>query len=293
MQTKKLFKIKAVTNLHVGSGEQSFSVVDNAVQRDPVTNHPCIRASGLKGAFKEFYKSKVETEFKDKSEKDRESSVKAKLNPIFGREGKAGDSASGKAGEMRFLDARILALPLRSNKKPFYLATTREILLDLLETADLLGVAPGFTAADLPNPEEIHKDHANVSARDTDNGYVDTDNGYVEDLPMRKIEVDSKINELFGEHDVAFFDHETFGQLTELLPVAARNQLDNKGQSDNLFHEEFVPRQALYTFFAIYPEADEPAPFQEFLEKLTNGMVQLGANASIGYGLCEIKEVAS
>ena len=50
-----VFIITAKTNLHVGneSGGE-FSIIDKAIQRDPLTNLPCINSSSLKGAIKEF-----------------------------------------------------------------------------------------------------------------------------------------------------------------------------------------------------------------------------------------------
>ena len=47
------YKIDCITNLHVGSGDLNYNIVDNEVERDAVTGYPVIHASGLKGALRE------------------------------------------------------------------------------------------------------------------------------------------------------------------------------------------------------------------------------------------------
>jgi len=52
-----LFMIETVSNMHVGSGDSNFGVVDNLVQRDPATTYPYISSSSLKGALREHFES--------------------------------------------------------------------------------------------------------------------------------------------------------------------------------------------------------------------------------------------
>ena len=52
----KFFKIEAISNLHVGNGEINYGLIDNLIQRDPVTELPNINSSSLKGALREFFK---------------------------------------------------------------------------------------------------------------------------------------------------------------------------------------------------------------------------------------------
>ena len=50
-----VFKITAKTNLHVGNESGGdFTIIDKAIQRDPLTGLPCINSSSLKGAINEF-----------------------------------------------------------------------------------------------------------------------------------------------------------------------------------------------------------------------------------------------
>lgn len=69
----------------------------------------------------------------------------------------------------------------------------------------------------------------------------------------------------------------------EHLPIIARNRLDN-GTSDNLWYEQVIPAETV--FCAMIQDIDgEP------LNCLDGKYVQIGANATIGYGLCKFTKV--
>lgn len=82
----KLFKVECITNLHVGNGDVNYNIIDNEVEKDPVTNCPTMNASGIKGAIREFFVNRQVSEernyrtfwwnnsFKDNSGSDQISS---------------------------------------------------------------------------------------------------------------------------------------------------------------------------------------------------------------------------
>ncbi len=72
------------------------------------------------------------------------------------------------------------------------------------------------------------------------------------------------------------------------LPVIARNCLDN-GESKNIWYEEVVPAESCFVFFISY---DDEEKFKLFDEKIQSKPVQIGANGSIGYGFCSIKNIS-
>ena len=53
----RVYGIKCITNLHMGSGDVNFNIVDNEVQRDPVTEYPSMYSSGIKGALREYFEN--------------------------------------------------------------------------------------------------------------------------------------------------------------------------------------------------------------------------------------------
>ena len=68
----------------------------------------------------------------------------------------------------------------------------------------------------------------------------------------------------------------------ENLPIIARNVLDN-GESKNLWYEQVVPAEAV--FYTVIDHSKEVKD-NNLEEKISKNLVQIGANATIGYGYC-------
>ena len=66
------------------------------------------------------------------------------------------------------------------------------------------------------------------------------------------------------------------------LPIIARNVLDN-GESKNLWYEQVVPAETIF-YTIIHDNGD-----RTLAEQISNpkAFVQIGANATIGYGYCK------
>ena len=116
----RLFQMNCVTNLHVGSGDVNYNIIDNEVEKDPVTGYATINASGVKGAFREYF-SKI-------SEKD--------VLSLFG--GNEGDKTI--PGAIKFMQADILAMPVRATqgKEAYYLVASEENIFNLKEKRQML-----------------------------------------------------------------------------------------------------------------------------------------------------------
>lgn len=77
-------------------------------------------------------------------------------------------------------------------------------------------------------------------------------------------------------------NNDTFKDLCsdDNLPIIARNKLEN-GESKNLWYEQVLPAETvLYTFIDSKKET-------ALNEAIKNQIVQIGANATIGYGYCK------
>ena len=70
------------------------------------------------------------------------------------------------------------------------------------------------------------------------------------------------------------------------LPVIARNCLEN-GVSKNLWYEQVLPRKSRLAFFILHNDGEINKAFDS---AITSVPVQIGANASVGYGICVIKK---
>jgi CRISPR-associated protein Cmr4 len=268
MYKNKAYIIKTKTNLHVGSGDTNFGIVDNEVQRDTITNLPVINASSLKGALRDHFDELIKADDTSKH-----------FTKLFGDE--------ETQGLIKFIDARLLFLPLRSNKKPFYHVTSKETLESLKHLLQSFGIELDI--------EDIKSDESIV---------VDKQDAVVEDVECKAKELNlQNLKKLFGIKNLAIFSEEDFNEAISNLPVIARNKL-NDGKSENLWYEEVVPRESIFVSVMSYYDnfndsgADKRGKtdktvlerqYKKFEEKLLSDDIQIGANASIGYGICNFK----
>ena len=96
------YLIQCITNLHVGSGDANYGIIDKLVQRDTVYNYPTIHASSLKGALREHFERLW-------GEND------TKIIDVFGK--KTNDDDDAQSGNCNFLNADLMALPVRCCRK--------------------------------------------------------------------------------------------------------------------------------------------------------------------------------
>lgn len=230
--------------MHVGAGDINYNLIDNEVERDPITRYPVIHASGVKGALREYFSREfVEEE-------------KRYIDDIFGSE-KQGQTTVGK---LRFMEASMLAIPARASDGDcaYYLVSTQEALNKYAETIEVFYKKTKKECISKPN--------------------------LVNGRSVEGILLNESVQAL-GE-EIHILSEKDFKKIS--LPVVARNKLEN-GISKNLWYEEVVPHQSVFYFSVLANHTNED---QKLLNKLkdtvNNQVVQFGANASIGYGLCKI-----
>jgi CRISPR-associated protein Cmr4 len=123
----------AISPVHMGAG-QAIGVIDNPIQRERHTNHPCFAGSGIKGAVRHAWCALGEDE--------------ALLAKILGP-----DSGSSElhAGAVSFGDAQLVAFPVRSLKGGYVYATSPQALARAQRLMQV--VKPGESWA-IPEVEE-------------------------------------------------------------------------------------------------------------------------------------------
>lgn len=271
----QLYLITNHTNMHVGSGKNSYGIVDNLIQRDILTSFPVINSSSLKGALRQFFHFRL-----GQIERSRF------LDHVFGGDSKNENSVA-QSGAYVFMSAHLLCLPVRSDTRPYYLATCPLIIEEFvmmlnkfsikLELAKALenficglnGQAVHFEAGE----ETVIIENLDITAQRSTSA------------------LDKVIKELLGEH-IVLLSNEGFMELTadESMPVMPRNSLEN-GISKNLWYEQVLPRQSKFYTLILSPSDDSKK--DEFIIGLTQKqqLIQVGANASIGYGFCEFQKL--
>ncbi|MBO5007106.1 MAG: type III-B CRISPR module RAMP protein Cmr4 [Clostridia bacterium] len=246
--TTKLYYIDCLTNLHVGSGDANFNIVDKEVEKDPITGDPIIHASGIKGALRDAFKKfgNMDKEFE-----------------IFGKPASANESNT--VGTYKFFDAHILYRPLRAKGGiyPYVNVTTVESVNAFIDIVTAFGINAGVKKISVTF-------HENINFLTSEQGVQ------VEGEASQKLD-DENINnlkKLFGDNFAIAKSLDDYP-----LPVIARNNLQGKG---NLWYEEYVPHGSRFYMLAIIPDgasADE-------VNKVIPKMGQVGGNASVGYGYC-------
>ena len=270
----KLFKMRLVTNLHMGSGEANFNFIDNQVQRDPITEYPNMHSSGIKGALREFF---GEIENKDY------------VREIFGSEN--AEKEDNKQGSVSFIEGKLLSIPVRSNKKSYFMGTTIEIIREYVEFSNLFGKNTENLKEKKEELEKIHKKLTEAGKKvcvlgNEEKGLL------IESFENNEIDFYAEndvLSKVLGIKDIVVIKEENFkDEISKRLPVIARNQLEN-GVSKNLWYEEVVPRETV--FYTGLVNSQNTDKFEDFCKKLEENLVQIGANATIGYGFTKFEEV--
>lgn len=268
MYRNKLYIIENKTSLHAGSGDANFGIIDNEIQRDAITKYPTIHSSSLKGALKEYCTHKHDDEDGSKF-----------ISYIFGDD--------DNAGKIRFIDAHLLSIPMRADKHPYYHCVSPQSIGQLIDFADTFGIVLKQKEALLKLAKYEGGDILTSEGSPTIEEYrAQSDSTYAF----------SVLKELVGS-PVALVPNEIFGELLKDLPVIARNQLDN-GESKNLFYEEVLPRKSkLFTVISepTYLNSADAGRLQNAFDRFSGYLtdkdtIHIGANASIGYGVCTFKE---
>lgn len=255
------YLITCLTNMHVGSGDANYGVVDNLVQRDPITEIPIIHSSSIKGALREYFK-------------DEWGENDTKLNYVFGTD-PIRNGGKTEVGYYKFFDANLIVLPVRSNIKPFFRATSKFLLDEINDRAKALKLS-------------LNIDPFNVDVSEGKPKVSDNARPMLEDYQSENgLTFSDTVTNHLGDN-LALFHENDFKELSKHLPVIARNQLEN-GESKNLFYEEVVPRESRFVFFVSKLKENETVLYEsEFNTIISKSVIQIGGNASIGYGYTKI-----
>ena len=118
----------AVSPVHLGAGS-AVGVIDNPIQRERHTGHPCFAGSGIKGALRHGFEAI--------------GGEKGLIDRLFGP---ASDDPNLHAGAVSFGDAQLVALPVRSLRGGYVYATCPHALARAQRLLSLIGVAPAWPA---------------------------------------------------------------------------------------------------------------------------------------------------
>lgn len=260
-----LYKMDCLTNMHVGSGDINYGIVDNEVEKDDVLQCPIIHSSGLKGALRDHIEALV--------------ADKEKVKKLFGAPATETEK-KGSPGAIKFMDAYLLSRPLRivGSQHAYVQVTTVSLLDHFLDLCSNFGCMPaGVTLSKMP---DLQQSFGNTNFICTENVRVEDEdtNGIPDD---QQADLKKQLKLLLGERFAIAKSLEDFP-----LPVIARNQLDDNKISQNLWYEEYVPHHSVFYFVMLASDNSDPK------EWLDGKIIQFGGNASIGYGFAKLTRIA-
>lgn len=155
--------------------------------------------------------------------------------------------SNSKKGQYTFFDANLLFLPVQDDQSLFKLKTSHEVIRRFISQMKLFNIPIN------ENEDDLLK------------------------------ELRERLN-IQNEAMASFFDDDAtmVEQCSdECLPIIARNVLDN-GESKNLWYEQVVPAETV--FYTIIDDKGKDTLANLLTQQ--GAMVQIGANATIGYGYC-------
>ncbi|MGX9366805.1 type III-B CRISPR module RAMP protein Cmr4 [Desulfoplanes sp. PS50] len=276
-----------VTPLHAGSG-QATGVVDLPIQRERHTGWPMVQASGVKGAFRDWFTRYFAANQDSKFQGDQAR----KLDDIvFGKEEKSGDS--GHAGAISVSDARLLLFPVRSNVAPFVWLTCPAILQRLKRDMKIMEEQDDFEI-----PEPTGDDAIFLTPG------IDKQEIVLEDLAVsQKQQALGAVTALIGKlapqaTRVLLVTDNNFKFLvetaTEVQPQIRIKEDTGTTQDGSLRYQELLPSDSvLYvmTFFTSERTAESKMQadmIKECVKDALSSHVQMGGDMTMGRGIMEI-----
>lgn len=287
-----MLALLAETPLHPGVGHDDGEV-DLPVAREAATGIPRIPPSGVKGAFREqAWQRKYEAlAAADPPGSDEACAEAAELEAkqLFGDS----DDTYGAAC-LAFSEARLLLLPVRSLDRVYRWVTCDLLIERFLRFCRLAGLpALDWWRPNLARYEavvsgtggKIFLEDLVFDARDP----IDEEEGRVDTLrealqPMLGYEkTDSRLAER-----LTLIGDDAFGELVQrALPVLARNQLDERKVSRQLFYEETLPPDTLLYALVAETRPDSLARLDDLVGD-DQPYLRFGGNETLLQGWCRV-----
>lgn len=280
----------AVSPVHMGAGS-AVGVIDNPIQRERHTNHPCFAGSGIKGALRHGFESI--------------GGAKDLIPRLFGPES---GSQELHAGAVSFGDAQLVAFPVRSLRCGYVYATCPQALARAQRLLGLVGIQTAWAvptvtegAALLSNPALLSGDKLHLEAFEYDAEVVsDKLRPFAKDLADKALPSGAAHDYFRGKltEDLVVLSDTDFAYFVEHATVVEPHvRIDPEtGTADGggLFYTENLPPESLLLAPLMAsatrsPNESEKLDAESVMAKLKNVMhgctLQLGGDATTGRGL--------
>ena len=253
----------AETPVHPGTG-RGMGVVDLPVAREAATDYPVIVGSSLKGALRNKNNVGVKTK-----ESER----------LFGK--------ADQAGDLIVSDGRLLLLPVRSLTSTYCWATCPHLLERYRRDLKRAGLTSKLM---LPNIESILDKKSVLAVADGEHLFLEERRFAINGQPPDELvdalkplmlheETAQRLHkQLVVLHDDAFAWFARYG-----LAIQARNVLDEKKKSENLWYEETLPPDTLM-YALVASRNGTPTNDLKSIFSDDDPYLQVGGNETVGHG---------
>ena len=285
-KTAALF-LYAVSPVHMGAG-QAIDIIDNPIQRERHTRHPCFAGSGIKGAVRHNWQT-----------------LGGNPNDIDRILGADRDAEKLHAGAVSFGDAQLVALPVRSLKGGYVYATCPQALARAARLLKLAGQTEGWTVAvddgkclcnnkALLTGDKLHLEAFEYEASESDT--LKTIAGKLADLALPNEDAYKFFHEKLAS-DLVLLSDTDFGYFAEYAtlvePHVRINEKTGTADDGGLFYTENLPPESLLiaplmvgqTRTGKGEESSADDVFQKMSALLNSQLLQIGGDATTGRGL--------
>jgi len=300
-EKKAALFLYAISPVHMGAGT-AVGVVDNPIQRERHTNHPCFAGSGIKGAVRHGFEALSK-------DANIEKPLQAVIDRLFGPES---GSDSLHAGAVSFGDAQLVLFPVRSLKGGYVYATCPQTLARAQRLLSTLGIACNWQLPTEPKEGACVVGNANLLSNDRLHleafEYQNTDATAADLKSLQTIGQWLSSNALHGTDANDFFRHKiatdvvllsntNFGYFVEnatLVEAHVRIDSDTGTAKDGgLFYTENLPPESLLiaplltskTRTGKAGDIDAVAAMTQISAVINGKLLQLGGDATTGRGL--------
>lgn len=278
----------AVSPVHMGAG-QAIDIIDNPIQRERHTRHPCFAGSGIKGAVRHSFSVL--------------GGDTGKIDTLLGPDSNSSDM---HAGAVSFGDAQLVALPVRSLKGSFVYATCPQALARaqrLLALADTDPAWPRLQVSDgqalVANPALLSGDRLHLEAFEynaTESSDVST---LAASLAQRALP-DADAYSFFCNKltaDLAVLSDSDFAYFAEnamlIEPHVRIDDATGTAQDGGLFYTENLPPEAILiaplmasrTRSGKNEDLSADQALNEITRLIHKKLLQIGGDATTGRGL--------
>lgn len=290
-KTAALF-LYAVSPVHMGAG-QAVGVIDNPIQRERHTGHPCFAGSGIKGAVRHSFTAI--------------GGDATLIDRLFGPES---GNADLHAGAVSFGDAQLVALPVRSLKGGYVYATCPQALARAQRLLNLAGTKASWNVPTLEqgsclltNVQLLSGDRLHLEAFEYEAKVSEAVREVSADLASKGLphtEAYEFFRNKFATDLVVLSDTDFayFAQHAMLVEPHVRIEAKTGTASDGgLFYTENLPPESLLIAPLLASQTrtgkNDPDPAEFVMARIRsvidNRMLQIGGDVTTGRGLVVAK----